>query len=156
MGQTAALYRQPHTQRADDRIRSWANALPASSPNGSLVLMSEHGHRPDALLMTRERYTSQRKPVAMSLTVARIFVQYATRCRPVPGDSIVVIWAAGEGLVAANAILCCQTVSCTKDSERFIAVDWVGEPTCMCLKRAVVTVNNGKGCWRVAGRACQL
>ena len=113
-----------------------------------MVLMSEHGHRPDALLMTRERYTSHEKLSQGAVTLdgsENASVQYAHCCRPVPGDSIVGYLGRGEGLVVHNAHCSVAKRLQHKDSERFIAVDWSDEPSRMFETGVVVTVTNGKG-----------
>ncbi|GDY35844.1 MULTISPECIES: bifunctional (p)ppGpp synthetase/guanosine-3',5'-bis(diphosphate) 3'-pyrophosphohydrolase [unclassified Acidovorax] len=113
-----------------------------------MVLMSEHGHRPDALLMTRERYTSHETLSQGAVTLdgsENASVQYASCCRPVPGDSIVGYLGRGEGLVVHNVHCSVAKRLQHKDSERFIAVDWSDEPTRMFETGVVVTVTNGKG-----------
>jgi guanosine-3',5'-bis(diphosphate) 3'-pyrophosphohydrolase len=113
-----------------------------------VVLMSEHGHRPDALLLTRERYTSHETLSQGAVTLdgsENASVQYAHCCRPVPGDSIVGYLGRGEGLVVHNAHCSVAKRLQHKDSERFIAVDWSDEPSRMFETGVVVTVTNGKG-----------
>ncbi|WP_119965644.1 RelA/SpoT family protein [Simplicispira lacusdiani] len=113
-----------------------------------VVLMSEHGYKPDALLMTRERYTSHETVSQGGVTLdgsEGASVKYASCCRPIPGDGIVGYLGRGEGLVV-HAMQCAVAKRLQhKDSERFIAVDWAEEPTRMFETRIVVTVNNGKG-----------
>jgi len=113
-----------------------------------MVLMSEHGHKPDALLMTRERYTSHETVSQGGVTLdgsENASVQYAHCCRPIPGDSIVGYLGRGEGLVVHSAQCPVAKKLQNKDSERFIAVDWADEPTRLFETGVVVTVNNGKG-----------
>ncbi len=113
-----------------------------------MVLMSEHGHRPDALLMTRERYTSHETVSQGGVTLdgsEGASIKYAPCCRPIPGDSIVGYLGRGEGLVVHAAACSIAHRLQNKDSERFIAVDWAEEPVRMFETRIVVTVNNGKG-----------
>ena len=57
-----------------------------------VVLLGEHGHRPDALLLTRERYTSHETLSQGAVTLdgsENASEQYPPCCRPVPGDRIV-------------------------------------------------------------------
>ena len=111
-------------------------------------LMSEHGHRPDALLLTRERYTSHETVSQGGVTLdgsEGISIKYAPCCRPIPGDSIVGYLGRGEGLVVHVAQCAVAKRLQNKDSERFIAVDWSEEPVRMFETRIIVTVNNGKG-----------
>jgi len=113
-----------------------------------MVLMSEHGHKPDALLMTRERYTSHETVSQGGVTLdgsEGASIKYATCCRPIPGDSIVGYLGRGEGLVVHAAQCAVAKRLQHKDSERFIAVDWAEEPTRLFETRIVATVNNGKG-----------
>ena len=72
-------------------------------------------------------------------------VQFATCCKPIPGDNILGYLGRGEGLVV-------HTDDCTvakrlqhRDSERFIAVDWSDEPSRVFETTLQVTVSNGKG-----------
>lgn len=113
-----------------------------------MVLMAEHGHRPDALLLTRERYTSHETVSQGGITLdgsENASVQFASCCRPIPGDSIVGYLGRGEGLVV-HSIHCPVAKKLQhKDSERFIAVDWSEEPTRLFETGITVTVNNGKG-----------
>lgn len=113
-----------------------------------VVLMSEHGYKPDALLMTRERYTSHETVSQGGVTLdgsEGASVKYATCCRPIPGDAIVGYLGRGEGLVVHAAQCAVAKRLQHKDSERFITVDWAEEPTRMFETRIIVTVNNGKG-----------
>ncbi|PVY55017.1 GTP pyrophosphokinase [Simplicispira sp. 125] len=111
-------------------------------------LMSEHGHRPNALLLTRERYTSHETVSQGGVTLdgsEGVSIKYAPCCRPIPGDSIVGYLGRGEGLVVHVAQCAVAKRLQNKDSERFIAVDWSEEPVRMFETRIIVTVNNGKG-----------
>lgn len=113
-----------------------------------MVLMTERGYKPDALLMTRERYTSHENISQGGLTLdgsENASVQYAPCCRPIPGDHIMGYLGRGEGLVVhARECAVAQRLQ-HKDSERFIAVDWADEPMRLFETGLVVTVNNGKG-----------
>jgi len=111
-------------------------------------LLSDTGLKPDALLLSRERFTAHENVSQGSVVVdgsENASVQYAACCRPVPGDGILGYLGRGEGLVV-------HTDQCSvglrlkhKDSERFIAVEWAEEPTRTFEVAAVVTVSNGKG-----------
>ncbi|AVO41864.1 RelA/SpoT family protein [Simplicispira suum] len=112
------------------------------------VLMAEHGHRPDALLLTRERFTSHETISQGGVSLdgsENASVKYAHCCRPVPGDQIVGYLGRGEGLVVHVAWCAVAQRLQAKDSERFISVDWSDEPTRMFETGVTVTVNNGKG-----------
>lgn len=113
-----------------------------------VVLMSEYGHRPDAVLMTRERYTSDEKLSQGVVTLdggENASVQYAHCCRPVPGDKILGYLGRGEGLIVHNAKCSVARRLQYKDSERFISVDWADETNRMFETGIVVTVSNSKG-----------
>lgn len=113
-----------------------------------VVLMAEHGHKPDALLLTRERYTSHETVSQGGITLdgsENASVQFAHCCRPIPGDNIVGYLGRGEGLVV-HSIHCPVAKKLQhKDSERFITVDWSEEPTRLFETGIIVTVSNGKG-----------
>ena len=111
-------------------------------------LLAESGQRPDALLLTRERFTAHETAAVGAITLdgsENASVQFAPCCRPIPGDSIVGYLGRGEGLVVH--IHDCATAKKLqhKDSERFIGVDWADEPVRAFETGIVVTVHNGKG-----------
>ena len=113
-----------------------------------VALLGEHGWRPDAVLMTRERYTSHEQLTQGALTLdgsESATVQYAHCCRPVPGDEIVGYLGRGEGLVVHRSVCNVAKRLQHKDSERFITVDWSEEPSRLFEACIVVTVQNGKG-----------
>ncbi len=111
-------------------------------------LLGEAGIKPDALLMSRERYTAHESVSQGALLLdgsEGASVQFAPCCCPIPGDSITGYLGRGEGLVV-------HTDDCTvakrllhRDSERFIAVDWSDEPVRPFETGLLVTVTNGKG-----------
>ncbi len=113
-----------------------------------MVLMTENGDKPDALLMTRERYTAHETVSQGGVVIdgsENASVQFARCCRPVPGDEIVGYLGRGEGLVIHTAECAVAKRLQYKDSERFIAVDWSDEPVRPFETGVVVTVTNGKG-----------
>ncbi|QIL81333.1 bifunctional (p)ppGpp synthetase/guanosine-3',5'-bis(diphosphate) 3'-pyrophosphohydrolase [Diaphorobacter sp. HDW4A] len=112
------------------------------------LLMSEDGQRPDALLLTRERYSSHETISQGGITLdgsEGASVQYAQCCRPVPGDPITGYLGRGEGLVVHNVRCAVAMKLQAKDGDRFIAVDWAEEPSRLFETGIVVTVTNGKG-----------
>ncbi|QNP48053.1 RelA/SpoT family protein [Diaphorobacter aerolatus] len=112
------------------------------------LLMSEDGQRPDALLLTRERYSSHETISQGGITLdgsEGASVQYAQCCRPVPGDPITGYLGRGEGLVVHNVRCAVAMKLQAKDGDRFIAVDWAEEPARSFETGIVVTVTNGKG-----------
>ena len=111
-------------------------------------LMMESGQRPDALLLTRERYTSHESTSLGAITLdgsENASVQFAQCCRPIPGDAIVGYLGRGEGLVVHTQECSLARKLQNKDSERFIGVDWSEEPVRPFETAIVVTVTNGRG-----------
>jgi len=113
-----------------------------------MTLLGEMGEKPDALLLSRERFTAHENVSQGGLTLdgsENASVQFASCCRPVPGDPILGYLGRGEGLVV-------HTTDCTvakrlqhKDAERFIGVEWAEEPVRSFETGILVTVANGKG-----------
>ena len=86
-------------------------------------LLAESGERPNALLLTRERFTAQDSPSLRMLTLdgsENASVKFAQCCRPIPGDGIVGYLGRGEGLVVHVASCPNAKKLLNKDSERFI------------------------------------
>lgn len=118
-------------------------------------LLADRGEKPDALLLTRERFGAGEAITQGSVQIdgsENTSVRFAHCCRPVPGDSIVGYMGRGEGLtVHANSCQVARKLQ-YKDSERFISVEWADEPVRAFEAGVVVTVTNGKGVLaRVAG-----
>ena len=111
-------------------------------------LLTERGERPDALLLTRERYTAHEK-VSQGAVILdgseNASVKFASCCRPIPGDKIVGYLGRGEGLVVHTDDCSVAKRLQHKDAERFIAVEWAEEVVRSFETRIVVTVVNGKG-----------
>ncbi|SDP20083.1 GTP pyrophosphokinase [Rhodoferax sp. OV413] len=113
-----------------------------------VVLLSENGEKPDALLLTRERYTAHESLSQGAVVLdgsENTSVQFARCCRPIPGDAIVGYLGRGEGLVVHTDDCAVAKRLQYKDSERFIAVDWADEPVRQFETGVVVTVKNSKG-----------
>ena len=111
-------------------------------------LLADLGERPDPLLLSLERFTAHETLSQGSVVVdgsENASVQYAQCCHPLPGDAILGYLGHGEGLVVH--LDTCQVAQRlkTKDSERFIAVEWSDEPVRSFEASIVVTVLNGKG-----------
>lgn len=113
-----------------------------------VTLLAEQGARPDALLLTRERFTAH-ETVSQGGVVLdgseNASVQFATCCRPVPGDAIVGYLGRGEGLVVHTEDCALARRLQHKDAERFIKVEWADEPVRPFEARVLVTVANAKG-----------
>ena len=113
-----------------------------------LTLLADNGERPDALLLTRERFTAHDSISQGSVVLdgsENASVQFARCCRPIPGDSIVGYLGRGEGLMV-HALDCSVAQKLLhKDSERFIDVEWSDEPLRAFETGVGVTVINGQG-----------
>ncbi|MBI2746281.1 MAG: bifunctional (p)ppGpp synthetase/guanosine-3',5'-bis(diphosphate) 3'-pyrophosphohydrolase [Burkholderiales bacterium] len=111
------------------------------------TLLSESGEKPNAVLMTRERFNAESSGHSTVIVDGseNASVQYASCCRPIPGDVIVGYLGRGEGLVVHAEDCAVARKLHNKDSERFIGVEWSDEPTRAFETGIVVTVNNGKG-----------
>ncbi len=120
-----------------------------------VVLLSDLGQKPDALLMTRERFTAHETVSQGAITLdgsENASVVYARCCRPLPGDDIVGYLGRGEGLAVHKRDCATARKLEHKDSERFIGVEWSDEPLRSFETCIDVTVVNGKGTLaRVAG-----
>ncbi len=113
-----------------------------------VTLLAESGEKPDALLMSRERFTAHESVSQGGLVLdgsEGASVQFASCCRPIPGDDIVGYLGRGEGLVVHTDDCAVAKRLQHRDSERFIAVDWSDEPARTFETNLLVTVSNGKG-----------
>lgn len=113
-----------------------------------VTLLAETGEKPNALLMSRERYTAHESVSQGALVIdgsEGASVQFAPCCRPIPGDGIVGYLGRGEGLVIHTDDCAIAKRLQHRDSERFIAVDWSDEPVRTFETNLLVTVSNGKG-----------
>ncbi len=120
-----------------------------------VVLLGERGQKPDALLMTRERFTAHESVSQGAITLdgsENASVSYAHCCHPIPGDEIVGYLGRGEGLAVHRSQCANARKLQQKDSERFIGVEWSDEPVRSFETAIEVSVVNGKGVLaRVAG-----
>ena len=113
------------------------------------VLLGEAGLKPDVLLISQERYTGGTDSAGQGVVALDgtegASVQYATCCRPIPGDRIVGYLGRGEGLVVHTDDCPVGRKLLHRDSERFLEVEWSEEPVRAFETTLLVTVNNGKG-----------
>jgi GTP pyrophosphokinase len=113
-----------------------------------VMLLADRGEKPDALLLTRERFAAQNSLHQSSVVIdgsQGASVRFAHCCRPVPGDAIVGYLGRGEGLtIHVHGCAVAEKLH-HKDADRFIAVEWSDEPVRSFETQVVVTVNNGKG-----------
>jgi GTP pyrophosphokinase len=111
-------------------------------------LLAERGHKPDALLITRERYTAHENVSQGGVLLdgsENASVQFASCCRPVPGDPILGYLGRGEGLVVHTEECAVAKRLQHKDAERFIGVEWADDPVRAFETGLLVTVQNSKG-----------
>ncbi|MDO9570694.1 MAG: bifunctional (p)ppGpp synthetase/guanosine-3',5'-bis(diphosphate) 3'-pyrophosphohydrolase [Hydrogenophaga sp.] len=114
------------------------------------VLLAETGLKPDALLISTERYASGQDDSASQGVVTLdgsegLSVQYAPCCKPIPGDRIVGYLGRGEGLVVHAEECPTGKRLLLRDSERFLEVEWADETMRSFETVVTVTVTNGKG-----------
>ena len=114
------------------------------------VLLAEQGMKPDPLLISRERFGGASEDTLTQGVVTLdgsegLSVQYASCCRPIPGDRIVGYLGRGEGLVVHADDCAVGQRLMARDAERFLAVEWAEEPTRAFDAVIAVTVTNGKG-----------
>jgi GTP diphosphokinase / guanosine-3',5'-bis(diphosphate) 3'-diphosphatase len=113
------------------------------------VLLAESGVKPDVLLISQERYAAPQDQVSQGVVTLDgsegVSVQYATCCRPIPGDGIVGYLGRGEGLVVHTDDCPVGKKLLHRDAERFLEVEWSDEPMRAFDAGVHVTVTNGKG-----------
>ena len=113
-----------------------------------LNLLADSGEKPNAVLLSRERYTADESVSQGSVVLdgsESTSVRFAPCCRPVPGDSIVGYLGRGEGLMVHAQDCAVAQKLIHKDAERFIGVEWSDEPVRTFETGILVTVTNGKG-----------
>ncbi len=113
-----------------------------------VTVLGEAGERPDALLMTRERYTPLESVSQGGLVLdgsEGASVKFSPCCCPIPGDGIIGYLGRGEGLFVHTDDCAVAKRLQQRDSERFITVDWSDEPVRTFETKLLVTVSNGKG-----------
>ena len=110
------------------------------------TLMAEQGNKPDALLLTRERFTSASHATSVLIDGSEnASIQFAACCRPVPGDLIRGYLGRGEGLMIHCEDCAVAQRLKHKDKERFIPVEWSEAPVRPFEVGISVLVQNGKG-----------
>ena len=113
-----------------------------------VAFLAEAGEKPNALLMTRERYMPHESVAQSGLVVdgsEGTSIHFSRCCCPIPGDSIVGYLGRGEGLFVHTDDCAVVKRLQQRDSDRFIAVDWSEEPVRTFEVNLLVTVSNGKG-----------
>ncbi|HSV61046.1 MAG TPA: bifunctional (p)ppGpp synthetase/guanosine-3',5'-bis(diphosphate) 3'-pyrophosphohydrolase [Variovorax sp.] len=113
-----------------------------------MALLGERGEKPDALTLSRERYTAHETVSQGAVTLdgsENSSVRFALCCRPIPGDAIVGYLGHGEGLVVHTDECGVGQRLRYRDSERFFAVEWADEPVRTFETGVIITVRNDKG-----------
>ena len=113
-----------------------------------VTLLAETGQKPDALLMSKERFTAHEQISQGAIVLDGRdggTVQYAQCCHPIPGDAITGYLGRGEGLQVHTCSCSVAAKLMQKDKERFISVEWSDEPLRAFAATVVVTVQSGKG-----------
>ncbi len=112
-------------------------------------MMLEKGYKPDAVTLTLGRYgQDDSTPTQGEVLVdgsEGASIQFATCCRPIPGDQIVGYLGRGEGLLVHTADCPNGKRLFERDSERWMHVDWAEQLTRTFETHIHVLVRNGKG-----------
>ncbi len=112
-------------------------------------MMGEKGIKPDAVTLTLGRYgQDDSTPTQGEVLVdgsEGASIQFASCCRPIPGDQIVGYLGRGEGLLVHNADCPTGKRLFERDSERWMRVDWAEQLTRTFETHIHVLVKNGKG-----------
>jgi GTP diphosphokinase / guanosine-3',5'-bis(diphosphate) 3'-diphosphatase len=114
------------------------------------VLLAETGLKPDAVLISTERYAAGQDGSVSQGVVSLdgsegLSVQFARCCQPIPGDRIVGYLGRGEGLIVHTDDCPTGRRLLARDGERFLLVEWADEPVRPFETTVIVTVTNGKG-----------
>ena len=125
-----------------------------------MAALSSRGQRPDALLLTQERFTSKDKLSQGTVILdgsSHASLRYAPCCRPVPGDPVIAYLGRGDGLHVHHA----QCVNAKRlqasDSERMVPVEWSDDSNQKLYDSGItITIHNQKGVLaRVAGELAE-
>jgi GTP pyrophosphokinase/guanosine-3',5'-bis(diphosphate) 3'-pyrophosphohydrolase len=112
-------------------------------------MMAERGIKPDAVTLTLGRYTQDDSTPTQGVVFVDgsegNSIQFATCCRPIPGDAIVGYLGRGEGLLVHTAECPTGKRLFERDSERWMQVEWAEELTRSFEASVFVLVKNGKG-----------
>jgi GTP pyrophosphokinase/guanosine-3',5'-bis(diphosphate) 3'-pyrophosphohydrolase len=112
-------------------------------------MMAEQGIRPDAVTLTLGRYAQDDSTPTQGVVFVDgsegASIQFATCCRPIPGDAIVGYLGRGEGLLVHTAECPTGKRLFERDSERWMQVEWADELTRSFETSVFVLVSNGKG-----------
>ncbi|MBV8122564.1 MAG: bifunctional (p)ppGpp synthetase/guanosine-3',5'-bis(diphosphate) 3'-pyrophosphohydrolase [Burkholderiaceae bacterium] len=93
-------------------------------------MLSEHGQRPDAVLLSLGRFAADDVPAQGQVLIdgsEGASVRLATCCHPIPGDAIKGYLGRGEGLMVHTAECQVGRRLFQRDPAHWIAVDWADE-----------------------------
>ena len=120
-------------------------------------MMAERGARPDAVTLSLGHFgtdeTAARQAVVFIDGSQGATVQFATCCRPIPGDDIAGYLGRGEGLLVHTADCRVGQRLYERDSERWIHVEWAEEVVRPFETSIDLLVANGKGVLAQVGQA---
>ncbi len=113
-------------------------------------MMAEQGTKPDAVALTLGRFATED---ASSTSQGAVFIdgshdstmRLAACCRPIPGDTLAGYLGRGEGLLVHTAECRVGRKLFSRDSERWLHVEWAEEPVRAFETEIVTQVSNGKG-----------
>jgi GTP pyrophosphokinase/guanosine-3',5'-bis(diphosphate) 3'-pyrophosphohydrolase len=112
-------------------------------------LLREQGQKPDPLMLSLGRYSSDDSTPTQGLLVIDgaegASITLAPCCRPIPGDAIVGYLGRGEGLVVHTADCQVGKRLYERDRERWMQVEWSEEPTRNFEAAIQVLLRNAKG-----------
>jgi guanosine-3',5'-bis(diphosphate) 3'-pyrophosphohydrolase len=111
-------------------------------------LMTEAGIKPDAVTLSLTRFSPDEAPAQGVVFIdggEGNSIQFASCCRPIPGDPVVGYLGRGEGLVVHTADCPTGKRLYERDSERWMQVEWAEELTRAFDTSLFVLVQNGKG-----------
>ena len=125
-----------------------------------MAILASQGQRPDALLLTQERFAGKDKFTQNTVALDgnnNASVRYAPCCRPVPGDAVVAYLGRGDGLHVHHAQCINAKRLQTTDSERLVPVEWAEDSNQKLYDSGIiVTIHNQKGVLaRVASELAQ-
>ena len=107
------------------------------------------GQRPDALLLTQQRFTQNTRPHSSVIldNQNRAATHYAPCCTPVPGDAVTGYLGHGDGLHVHRSDCTEAQHLLERQPERQIAVEWGEDANTGHLYNAniTLTVQNGRG-----------
>jgi GTP pyrophosphokinase/guanosine-3',5'-bis(diphosphate) 3'-pyrophosphohydrolase len=112
-------------------------------------MMAERGIKPDAVTLTLGRYGHDDSTPTQGIVFVDgsegASIQFATCCRPIPGDAIVGYLGRGEGLLVHTAECPTGKRLFERDSERWMQVEWAEELHRTFETSIFVLVKSGKG-----------